>query len=118
MRPIVDVVMTNIAAMRRANTRIRVLPNCGNWYAARASTSPFENSTLAASTEVDAAPANSSAMYKMPATSWMFDSRMLTRSAVPATHIRSATTNQMKAIPANGMRYRPTIITRRCPLLR
>ena len=29
---------------------------------------------------------------------------MLTRRDVPSIHIRNATTNQMKAMPANGMR--------------
>jgi hypothetical protein len=38
----------------------------------------------------------------MPATSWMFESSTFTRCALLSTHMRSATRNQMNAIPANG----------------
>ncbi len=108
-----DIARTNIAAIRNANTKISALPNTGNSCATMSSTGPSANSTLNASTDPAAADANNIATYNVPATSWTLDISTLTRRAAPWTHIRIATTNQMNAMPANGIRYNPTTTTRR-----
>jgi hypothetical protein len=58
VRPIVAVVKTNIAAMRKAKTNRSALPYCGNWRATTGSMAPSANSTLTASTELAASAAN------------------------------------------------------------
>ena len=43
----------------------------------------------------------------MPLTNWTLESITFDRGALALIHMRNATKNQMKAIPANGMRYNP-----------
>ena len=47
----------------------------------------------------------------IPLTNWTLESTTLSRGALALIHVRNATKNQIKAIPANGMRYNPAITT-------
>ena len=67
-RQILDVVKTNIAAIRIEKTRSIELPYCGNWRASNGSIGASVSSTLAAMTENEAPAPNRSAVKMMPHT--------------------------------------------------
>jgi len=52
-------------------------------------------------------------MNAMPETSWTFENSTSSREPGEDTRMRRATTNQMNAMAANGIRYNPARITHR-----
>src|SRR6185295_3094606 len=116
-RPISDVVKTNIAAIFIVKNNVIARPKTGNCLAASTLTSPPSSWATALTTVPAAAATNVRITKAMPLTSWRFDWRIAGARFAAAAHIRSATMNQMKQIPARGIRYRPTIVGRAATLL-
>src|SRR5262245_30423611 len=98
------VVKMNIAAIRMANTYISVSPYVGSNAATPGSSGLPAHSTAAAVTPVVAVAAANRDTNTMPETSWTFDNSTFARRWVPLIHIRSATSNQMNAMTAKGIR--------------
>jgi len=107
------VVNMNIAAIRMANTNRSVSPYVGRSAATVGSMGAPDHSAVAALTPVVAVEAAKRVTNTIPDTSCTLDRSTLARRCVPLIHIRSATSNQMKAMTANGRRYRPTSTRRR-----
>ena len=97
------VAITNIAA-GIASTSPSTLPSCGNCRAKAGFSDPLENSTTAASIENAAAASRSSAMNRMPETSWTLENSACSGRPWEPTHMRRTTMNQTKAMAANGNR--------------
>ena len=110
-----DVVNTNMAAIRIAKNRITVWPNTGNMRAATGSGGAPASWMLTVRTVIAAAPMKNMATKSTPLTSCRLDCRTLWRRTEAADHIRSATMNHKKAIPAKGMMYSPMVTGREPP---
>src|SRR6185436_3052016 len=109
-RPMLDVVNTNIAAVRIAKNSTMELPKIGNSRAATGSIRPPAYSTLVATTANEAAATNISTTNTMPLMSWRFDCRKPWVRPEAAAHIRSATLNHRNAMPENGRTYSPAAV--------